>query len=72
MHRVLLVAILLGAAAIARAACDPHPMEQFELYPNRSANPLPGLESCVLRAETTTTATLRCNERVYHMTLAAS
>ena len=72
MHRALCVAILLGAAAIARAACDPHPMEQFELYPSRSANPLPGLDGCQLRAESTTTATLRCHERVYHMTLAGS
>jgi hypothetical protein len=74
MRPVILVsvAIVLAAltAAIARAACDPHPMERLTFHPDRGSIPLLGPDDCELRAESATTATLRCGqpERVYHLT----
>jgi hypothetical protein len=63
--------LLVATAVVAKAACDPHPMERIELYPDRAANPLLGPESCELRADTTTTAILRCEgspRRAYYLT----
>jgi hypothetical protein len=71
MRSFLLVAGLVCTAAIARAACDPHPMERFDLRPDRSTNPLLGSEPCELRADSATTATLRCGERTSHLTWVA-
>jgi len=61
--------LIACTAAIARAACDPHPMEELQLRPERSA--LLGKDPCELRAESATTATLRCAERTYHLTWVA-
>jgi hypothetical protein len=68
---ILLVAGLVGTVAIARAACDPHPMEHFDLQPERSTTPLLGSDPCELRADSATTATLRCAERTVHLTWVA-
>jgi len=62
---------LLLTVAIARAACDPHPMEHFDLRPERATNPLLGSDPCELRAESATQATLHCGERTYHLTWVA-
>lgn len=67
--RVLIVISIACTAAIARAACDPHPMEELLLRSETSA--LLGKDSCELRAESATTATLRCAERTYHLTWVA-
>jgi hypothetical protein len=71
VRTILLVAGLACTAAIARAACDAHPMEHFDLRPERSTNPLLGGDPCELRADSATTATLRCAERTYHLTWVA-
>jgi hypothetical protein len=68
---LLLVTVLAATAVVASAACDPHPMERIDLYPDRSSNPLLGPDSCQIRADSATTATLQCigsPERVYHLT----
>jgi hypothetical protein len=67
--RLLILIAIACTAALARAACDPHPMEEFMLQPDRTA--LLGNEACELRAETATTATLRCGERTSHLTWVA-
>ena len=67
--RVFILIVIACTAAIARAACDPHPMERLQLRSETSA--LLGKDSCELRAETTTTATLSCGERTYHLTWVA-
>lgn len=69
MRILLLVAGLACTAAIARAACDPHPMEHFDLRPDPSQ--LLGSDSCELRAASATTATLRCAEHTYNLTWVA-
>ena len=68
---LLLATVLAATAVVARAACNPHPMETIDLYPDRSSNPLLGPDSCRIRADSATTATLQCIgslERVYHLT----
>jgi hypothetical protein len=67
----LFILVIALTAAIARAACDPHPMEHFDLLPDRSSNPLLGGEACELRAETGTQAALHCGERTYRLTWVA-
>ena len=69
MRTLLLVTALAGTAAIARAACDPHPMEHFDLRPDQSQ--LLGSDSCELRAASATTATLTCAAHVYNLTWVA-
>jgi hypothetical protein len=64
--RLLILIVIACSAALARAACDPHPMEHFMLDPDPTA--LLGNTACELRAETATTATLRCGERTSHLT----
>jgi hypothetical protein len=71
MRLFILVIAIACTAAIARAACDPHPMEHFDLVPDHSANPLLGSDSCELRATGATTATLRCGEHTYNLTWVA-
>jgi hypothetical protein len=66
---LLLILAIACTAAIARAACDPHPMEHFDLRPDQSQ--LLGSDSCELRAESATQATLRCGEHTYHLTWVA-
>jgi hypothetical protein len=67
--RIAILILIACSAAIARAACDPHPMEHFMLQPDHTA--LLGNDPCELRAETATTATLSCAERTYHLTWVA-
>jgi hypothetical protein len=69
MRILLLVAALACTVAIARAACDPHPMEHFDLAPDQSQ--LLGSDSCELRAASATTATLRCADHTYNLTWVA-
>jgi hypothetical protein len=68
---VLLVAGLAATAVVAKAACNPHPMESIELHPEHTSNPPLGPDHCELRADSATTATLRCDgspQRAYHLT----
>ena len=58
--------LFLGIATIARAACDPHPHEHYGLSDDR-AQPLLGA-TCDVRAGDGGTATLTCEQRVYHLT----
>jgi hypothetical protein len=67
--RIFIFILLACTAAIARAACDPHPMEHFLLRPDSTA--LLGNAACELRADSATTATLSCAERTYHLTWVA-
>jgi hypothetical protein len=67
--RLLIVISIACTGAIVRAACDPHPMERLQLRSETSA--LLGKDSCELRAESATTATLRCAEHTYHLTWVA-
>jgi hypothetical protein len=46
-------------------------MEHFDLRSERSTNPLLGSDSCELRADSATTATLRCAEHTVHLTWVA-
>jgi hypothetical protein len=71
MRILIFVAAIACTAAIARAACDPHPMQHATLRPQNTANPLLGSDTCELRAETETTATMQCADHAYHLTWVA-
>jgi hypothetical protein len=67
--RLSILILIACSAAIARAACDPHPMEHMLLQ--QEGTTLLASDLCELRAETATTATLRCGEHTSHLTWVA-